>query len=119
MAFKEEDMYPYVRKVLRKRYPKEDGWEIKPQERRKGYIPDFVVEKKRQFLGTIERVIVEVKRGCQVSDRDVKQLNDYVKKMAGGNVNIKEKILVVPAGADTSRVPEDIKVIRLRKFKCK
>jgi len=116
MAFTEEDMYPYVRKNLRARYPAYEGWEIRKKDRRKGYEPDFVVD--RNINGEVERVVVEVKLTCKVEPSHVRQLNRYVKNLAGGNVRILKKILVVPAGADITNVPRDVEVMFLRAFKC-
>lgn len=110
---REVDMYPYVRQVLRRRFP---GWDIIFRSRWSGYEPDFVVE--RKFGDVIERVVVEVKAVCKVGRKDVEQLNRYVRNLAGSRVKVVGKILVVPAGADTKDVPKDIVIIRLRKFKC-
>lgn len=118
MDFNEHDMYPYVRQNLRKWYPKYGGWEIHgPRDRWYGYEPDFVVER-RSRDGRTERVVVEVKPNCRASYNDVAQLNSYVRNLAGRNVRIVEKMLVVPAGADVSIVPEDIVIMFLRSFRC-
>ena len=112
----EKDMYPYVKTNLRKRYPAYDGWEIYERDRWEGYEPDFVVE--RHINGLVERVVVEVKLTCRVEPAHVRQLNKYVKNLSGGNVRIIGKILVVPSGANTDAVPDDVEVMYLRAFKC-
>jgi len=117
MKFREEDMYPYVKRNLRARYPAEDGWEIRKKDRREGYEPDFVVERRKRS-GEIERVVVEVKSTCRVSRAHISQLNRYVKNLSGQNVKIIAKILAVPSGADTSEVPDDIDIMYLKAFKC-
>jgi len=117
MTFREEDMYPYVRRNLRARYPKHDGWEIYKKPKWPGYEPDFVVERKKR--GRVQRVIVEVKLTCKVSNSHVSQLNKYVRNLSGKNAKIIKKILVVPAGADTTYiVSDDIEVMYLRSFGC-
>ena len=116
MTWREEDMYPYVLRNLRARYPAYDGWEIYPKDRWKGYEPDFTVE--RRVGRRIERTVVEVKATCKVTSAHIRQLNRYAKNLSGRNVTIVEKILVVPAGADTSMVPDDIEIMYLRKFGC-
>ncbi|RLG56872.1 MAG: hypothetical protein DRN88_03545 [Candidatus Hydrothermarchaeota archaeon] len=113
----EFDMYPKVKECLRKRFPASDGWEIKHRDRRSSYEPDFVVE--RRIGGRIERVIVEVKAECKVTRNHISQINEYAKKLAGSNVRIVKKILVVPAHANTSIVPPDIEKIYLKSFYCK
>lgn len=116
MTFREEDMYPYVRRNLRRRYPASAKWKIYGKDRWEGYEPDFVVE--RKYRKKIERIIVEVKVTSIVSQSHVDQLNQYVQKLSGGNVKIKGKILVIPAGADKSIVSEDVEVMFLKSFKC-
>lgn len=115
MSFYEHDMYPYVSKNLRRRYPKHEGWNIYDKDRWSGYEPDFVVERKGL---KIERTIVEVKVTCRVSQSHIDQLNSYVRNLAGGNVKIVEKILVVPSGTDISIVPNDMNIMFLKSFKC-
>jgi len=116
MTFREEEMYPYVRRNLRARYPAHKGWEIYEKDRWNGYEPDFVVERRRR--GKIQRVVVEVKATCKVSQDHVDQLNRYVRNLSGRNVKIVSKILAIPAGADTSLVPYDMEIMYLKSFKC-
>ena len=72
----------------------------------------------------IERVIVEVKADCYIDLSHVEQLNEYAMYLAGRNVRIMKKILVIPAGARISQpaldlIDEgDIEVVRLRSFTC-
>jgi len=113
----EFDMYPEVRVLLRKKFPASKGWDIKHRERREGYEPDFIVE--RKVKGVIERVIVEVKAVCKVTEEHIRQINKYARNLAGANVRIVRKILVIPSHADASIVPKDIEVVYLRKFYCR
>lgn len=117
MSFTEHEMYESAYRVLRRRYPAHEGWEIIPQFEGSGYRPDFVIERK-DWWGRVHRVVAEVKASCAVTQNDVRQLKAYSKAVAGGNVVIDEKILIVPAGANTSVVPDDITVIHLRSFRC-
>ena len=116
VTWREEDMYPCVRRNLRKRYPARRRWKIYDRDRWPTYEPDFVVE--RRSRGVIQRAVVEVKATCVVAQSDVDQLNLYVRNLAGGNTKIVNKMLVVPGGADTSVVPSDMEIMYLRKFKC-
>lgn len=117
MAFHEHEMYQYVKQNLRRRYPGYNGWRIYIRDRWEGYEPDFVVER-RNRRGRIERIVREVKATSRVCENDINQLNSYVRNLSGRNVKILEKVLVVPAGADTSIVPNDIEIMFLRSFKC-
>ena len=110
-------MYTNVRRNLRQKYPKNKGWEIYGKDRWEGYEPDFVVERRRR--GRIERIVVEAKLTDQVTENDISQLNSYVRNLAGGNTKIVDKVLAVPAGADTSIVPDDMTKMFLKTFKKK
>ena len=116
MTWREEDMYPYVWRNLRVRYPAYEGWEIYQRDRWRGYEPDFTVE--RRVGRRIERIVVEVKATCKVTSTHIRQLNRYARNLSGKNVTIVKKILVVPSGTDTSMVPDDIELSYLKKFKC-
>lgn len=116
MSWKEADMYPYVRRNLRQRYPESEGWEIYEKDKWPGYEPDFVVE--RILKQKTQRTIAEVKATCQVSQSDIDQLNSYVRNLSGKNVEILGKILAVPSSSDTSIVPDDMSIMFLRSFKC-
>jgi len=114
-GFREFDMYPYVRELLRRRFPASEGWVIKERERRNGYEPDYIVERRRR--GIIERHIFEVKQEAKARMEHVRQVNKYAKYLSGPNVKIKSKNVIYPAGADISNLPPDIGVLKLRKFK--
>jgi len=80
------------------------------------YIPDFVCQRRNN--GIIEKVVCEVKGGSlnRISQKDILQINKYAQNLAGNNVRIIKKILAVPYGVNTSNVPPDIEIIRLKKF---
>ena len=114
-GFREFDMYPYVRELLRRRFPASQGWVIKERERRNGYEPDYIVERRKGKI--IERHIYEVKKEPKAKTEHVKQVNRYAKNLSGPKVRIKSKNLIYPSGANTSGLPPDINVLKLRKFK--
>ena len=117
MMVYESYMYPYVRRNLRRRYPKEKGWKIFHQDDWGGDIVDFIVER-RNRRGVIERAIVEVKRVTRLTWEHVNQVNRYARDLAGGNTRIVKKILVVPSGSDVRDVPPDFSIMYLRSFQC-
>ena len=117
-------MYRYVANNLRRMFPEYEGWEINPQSHWGTYIPDFLVER-RNVYGITERVPVEVKDECYIQDGHVKQLTDYMKRLAGRNVRILGGIFVVPSGAIFSEPALDrlnrnkVKIMRLRACSCR
>ncbi len=118
MSFTEHEMYESAYRALRRRYPASKGWKIIPQFEGNGYRPDFVVER-RDWQGTIHRVIAEVKAACEIARNHIEQLNLYARNLAGPNVQIDAKILIVPSGAmSVVKLPEDLEIIYLRSFLC-
>lgn len=121
MALNESDMYEQVRKYLRRRYQKNEGWEIYDQDSYSRIRIDFIVEKKYRN-GRIERVICEVKAEIAVKRAHIDQINNYAKSVAGGNTSIKEKLLITPSGVnvteDMNKILDknNIKLIRLKSF---
>ncbi len=112
----ERDLYYHLRRALRSRYPASEGWRIFPQYNGITYIPDFVCKRKNK--GRVETVICEVKGGSRptISKKDVSQLKQYARNLAGNNVIILDKIFAIPYGVDVIHVPDDIKIIRLKKM---
>lgn len=111
----EKEMYDNVYSALRRRYPASDNWEITPQENRKTYIPDFVVQ--RDTSKGIEKIVVEVKRDKTISFENINQLNAYTRNLAGNGVKSVNKTFAVFAGTDTSLLTDDFEVIYLRFYK--
>ena len=110
-----------VERNLRRRYP---GWLVKAEFRGKGggYRADFVLEK--MASGRVKRIVVEVKLKCYITDRDVRQLTGYVRRLAGGSSSVVGAVLVVPSGVRFSReavrriARRYVEVMRLRKCRC-
>jgi hypothetical protein len=100
----EEEMYPYVWRNLRNKYPTAAGWEIRNQDIWEGIRIDFVCE--RRSRGRIERVVCDAKCRERVNMDDINQINDYCRCLAGGNAIIREKILAIPSH---SRISVNIK----------
>ncbi|GEM_PF-836516 len=116
--FIEFDLHNAAYRALRRRYPASEGWSIIPEFGSDKYRIDFVVEK-RDSSGKIHRIVVEVKATCIIEREAIYQLEHYAGHLADPNVKIDGKILIVPYGARLSAaLPEDVKVIYLRSFRC-
>ncbi len=118
LRFREQDMYEPAYRVLRRRYPAHEGWIILPRFEEGGDRPDFVIERK-DALGTIRRVVAEVKATCEITQEHMGQLSRDARNLAGPNVRIEGKLLIVPSGARiSSDKPEDVDIVFLRRFRC-
>jgi len=112
MSISKEDMYPHVRKKLQQWYPEQRGWKIYARNEVHGIQPDFLIEKTTG--GRIERSFCAVEVAKMITEDHMKRIHHYMDLLSGQNVAILEHILAVPAGTNTSSVPEGISVMRIR-----
>ncbi|MCF6192216.1 MAG: hypothetical protein L3J76_03640 [Candidatus Hydrothermae bacterium] len=117
-SFSKRDMQPNAKQALKRRYPPAQGWKFVSPDENDPDRPDFVLERK-DFWGTWKRVVAIVTADCVIDRAHVRRLQAFARKLAGQHAQIEAKLLIVPAGADTSVVPKDIRVVYLRGFKCK
>ena len=118
--FRESEMYENSYNCLRRRYPASEGWELTPQHHHGTYVPDFTCFKETKNY--TYKVICEVKAKPTLHAKDIAQINKYVKNVAGKNVKIKNRILIVPSGCNIENVRDlieyhEIEVIFLRAFR--
>jgi hypothetical protein len=107
----ESDLHADVRAMLRRWYPPRRGWKIYDRDEKTGIRPDFMVERKEGE--GMERTICEVVAARKITPEHIARLNHYAESLSDEKITILEKILAVPAGADTSLVPPDISVLIL------
>jgi hypothetical protein len=112
MSLSKEDMYPHVRKKLQEWYPEKRGWKIYARNEVHGIQPDFLIEKTTG--SKIERSFCAVEVAKMINEDHMKRIGHYLDILSGQNVAILENILAVPAGTDTSCVPEGISLMRIQ-----
>lgn len=110
MGSNEDIMHEFVRKELKRLYPTVDGWQIKPVPRSDGEEQCFVVT--RRILGRSEGAYVVVSFDKKVDPTAVDQLKSG--KISG--VANPGRVLVVPRGADTSEIAEDVRIMEMQRF---
>lgn len=123
--FNEFQMYNNTYIAVRTRYPLSSGFEIKTQDRRKkGYRPDFLIQKHIRYGQTsyYYKVIVEVKAVPYITSKHISQINWYAKNHSGKHSFIMAKYLVIPTYSNITGVKKlidnsNIKIIRLKGFK--
>jgi|GEM_PF-6831844 len=95
MSGKKEMYTDETKGVLQKRFTKFDGWEIFYRPKMGKVVPDFLCElalEEKKY-----RVIVNIKSESMVSQSDVKKIANGAKSLAGKDIVIFAKILVVPS----------------------
>lgn len=110
MGSNEDIMHEFVQKELKRLYPTVDGWQVKPVQRADGEEQCFTVL--RRVLGKSEGAFVVVSFDRKVSPGIVDQLESG--RIRG--VASPEKVLVVPRGADTSKIPEGPRIMEMQSF---
>ncbi len=111
MSLKREDLYPHVRNRLQHWYPDNRGWKIYDRHEISGIQPDFLIEKKTG--NSIERSVCAVETVPVITEDHIRRFNHLIDALSGNNISILEKILVVPAGTNTSCVPSGFSIIHL------
>jgi len=110
MGSNEDIMHEFVRKELKRLYPTVDGWQIKPVPRADGEEQCFSVMRRK--LGRSEGAYVVVSFDQKVDPGIADQLKSG--KISG--VSNPGRVLVVPKGADTSEIPEDVRTLEMQSF---
>ncbi|KQC08434.1 MAG: hypothetical protein APR55_11520 [Methanolinea sp. SDB] len=110
MGSNEDIMHEFVRRELKRLYPTVDGWQIKPVSRAEGEEQAFIVT--RRILGRSEGANVVVSFEQKVDPGIVDQLKSG--KISG--VSNPGRVLVVPRGADTSEIAEDVRTLEMQSF---
>ncbi len=110
MGSNEDIMHEFVRRELKRLYPTVDGWQIKPVPRAEGEEQCFLVT--RRILGRSEGANVVVSFEQKVDPGIVDQL----KSCTVSGVSNPGKVLVVPRGADTSDIPDDVRTLEMQSF---
>jgi hypothetical protein len=107
--------YSYAERDLRKRYRPGEGWKIQRISGNSNNAPDYIVA--RKYRGVSEYVLASVVLKKAVLQADVDALvSPNTPENAAGILS--GKMVLVPAGADSSGLPDDIEVVELKGFSC-
>jgi len=106
-----DSTYLDVQKALARRFSPQDGWQFAWYPTYGSVQPECVLS--RRVAGKTERVVVSVKMAPEVPKDTVEELQSQCRTLAAGNVNVDKAVLIVPGGADVSRVPEGIEILEM------
>ncbi|MFH0867102.1 MAG: hypothetical protein V1904_12975 [Bacteroidota bacterium] len=112
--YREEEMLPYAFCYLHELYPKRKGWDMNFMRDEQLSCPDFIIERVNGCVVT--RVIVMVRMQKIISENHISEMQKYESIIKAEKHFKIEKILIVPAGCNTSQVPSDFKIIYLKEF---
>lgn len=111
MGGTKDSTYLDVKKALSRRFSPQDGWQFAWYPTYGSVQPECVLS--RRVAGKTERVVVSVKMTPEVPKDTVEELQSQCRTLAAGNVNVDKAVLIVPGGADVSRVPEGIEILEI------
>ena len=111
MGGTKDSTYLDVKKTLSRRFSPQEGWQFAWYPTYGSVQPECMLS--RRVAGRTERVVVSVKMVPVVPADAVEELLDQCRALTAGNAGIDKAVLVVPGGADVSKVPEGIDVIEM------
>jgi hypothetical protein len=105
-------IFSYAERSLRKKYSPTEGWELKRSTNGGSAGVDYVVSRKWQ--GIAQQIYAGVIMKPYLLQNDV---DAFISEIPAGKAAT-GKVLVVPSGADCSRVPRDVDIMELKGFSC-
>jgi len=106
-----DSTYLDVKKALARRFSPLDGWQFAWFPTYGSVQPECMLS--RRIAGRTERVIVSVKMAPAVPMDTVEELQNQCQALVENDIRVDRAVLVVPTGANVSRVPEGIDVLEM------
>jgi hypothetical protein len=106
-------MHDFVLREIKQIYSSYDGWKISPQKKGTGYDTIVLLERLDKGHREIVRVLVTFKKEITLD-----MLNELIRPepVNDGIFSRYDYALIVPAGADTSALPKDLKIFIMKSF---
>jgi hypothetical protein len=111
MGGSKDSTYLDVKKTLAKRFSPQEGWEFAWYPTYGELQPECVLS--RRADGKTQRVLVSVQMAADVPQSSIDGLLEQCRMLAGKKVAVDKAVLVVPSGANISRVPEGIDILEM------
>jgi hypothetical protein len=111
MGGSKDSTYLDVKKALTKRFSPLEGWQCAWYPTYGELQPECVIS--RRVDGKTERVLVNVNMAPAVAASAVDTMMEQCRMLASKAIAVDKALLVVPSGADVSRVPEGIGVLEM------
>lgn len=115
MGYAKDSMDSYIKRDINKKYPASEGWKIQRDSEWDGIAFDYAVSR-RQY-GKLSRYLIDVVIEKTVSRQYIDDLVGKLNVLDQKNVLREGVFIIVPTGADTSQVPDEIGVMYLKVLK--
>ncbi|HUH79309.1 MAG TPA: hypothetical protein VLY83_05370 [Methanoregula sp.] len=106
-------MHDFVLQEIKRIYSTYDGWKITPRRHGNSYDTIFVIERVNMGSKEIAKVLASFKREITL---DMIEELTVPEKTSDGSVPRRSFAVMVPAGADVSRLPPDLKILTMKAF---
>jgi len=106
-----DSTYLDVKKALARRFSPQEGWQFAWFPTYGNVQPECMLS--RRIAGRTERVVVSVKMAPAVPMDTVEELQNQCQALVENDIRVDRAVLVVPTGANASRVPEGIDVLEM------
>jgi hypothetical protein len=106
-------MHDFVLQEIKRLYSTYDGWKITPKKKGAGYDAIVLIERMNKGHRDIAKILVTFKKEVTLD-----MLDDLIRPepVYDGMVSRSSYAIIVPANADTSALPKDLKVHTMKTF---
>jgi hypothetical protein len=106
-------MHDFVQQEIKRLYSTYDGWKITPRKKNSGYDTIFLIERLNKGHREIVKVLATFKKEVTLD-----MVSDLIQPepVYDGSVPRYDYAIIVPANADTSSVPKELKMFTMKSF---
>jgi hypothetical protein len=106
-------MHDFVLQEIKRIYSSYDGWKITPTKKGSGYDTIVLVARQNHGYREIVRILVTFKKEVTLD-----MIDELIRPepVFDGTVPRYDYAIIVPANADTSRMPKDLKIYTMKSF---
>jgi hypothetical protein len=106
-------MHDFVLQEIKRIYSTYDGWKITPRKKGTGYDTIVLVERMNQGYREIVRILVSFKKEVTLD-----MIDELIRPepVFDGTTPRYDYAIIVPAHADTSKLPKDLKIYIMKSF---
>jgi len=106
-------MHEFVQQEIKRLYSTYDGWKITSRKKNIGYDTIFLIERLNKGHREIVKVLATFKKEVTLD-----MVSDLIQpeRVYDGSVPRYDYAVIVPANADTSSLPKDLKIFVMKSF---
>jgi hypothetical protein len=106
-------MHDFVQQEIKRLYSTYDGWKITPRKKNTGYDTIFLIERLNKGHREIVKVLATFKKEVTLD-----MVSDLIQPepVYDGSVPRYDYAIIVPANADISSLPKDLKIFTMKSF---